>query len=155
MITPDRKIRKAVAAIIHSHGKYLLAQRVKMLTKDRVLVPTVPEWDLVKGGMEFGESSKEAILRELYEETGSKAYTIIKQFPETIDFDFPVHLREKIGFDAQQTTVFLVDFKADIETLQSHDNEIGSYIFVTKEELLQRIILPETQTFIGKHLREI
>ena len=155
MTNPYRKIRYAVAAIIRAHGKYLLAQRMKILTKDGSLVPTVPEWDLVKGGIESGESPRDAMFREIFEEIGSKSHSIIKQFNETIDFDFPEHLREKNGFDSQQTTIFLVEFLGRVSDLHPADSEIGGYALVTKEELLQRIVLPETHAFIEKHLEEI
>lgn len=59
----EQQIRPAVAAaVFNTEGQILLQKR-----KD------VNQWGLISGHVEFGESVEEAILREIKEETGTKA----------------------------------------------------------------------------------
>lgn len=58
----------------------------------------------LKGGVLLSDTdSSSALLRELKEETGSAQYRIIKQFDEKICFEFPSALKEKLGYDSQES----------------------------------------------------
>ena len=56
-------ILPAVAAAIFDRNGNVLLQRRK----------DVDQWGIISGHVEFGESVEEAMLREIYEETGSRA----------------------------------------------------------------------------------
>lgn len=58
----------------------------------------------LKGGVLLSDTdSSSALLRELKEETGSAQYRIIKQSDEKICFEFPSALKEKLGYDSQES----------------------------------------------------
>ena len=65
-------IRRAVGAIVFQKDEVLLVHKVKRSEVNGELDVFQPEWDLPNGGVNEGELLQDAVLRELYEETGSK-----------------------------------------------------------------------------------
>ena len=49
-------------------------------------------WQMPQGGIDKGETAREAALRELREETGASSATIIRQAPRPYRYDLPDHL---------------------------------------------------------------
>ncbi|MBS4196521.1 NUDIX hydrolase [Lederbergia citri] len=143
-------IRRAVGAIVTYGQQFLIIHKVKINTGGRK-VDIKGEWDFVKGGVEDNEDLKQAILRELEEETGSTNYKFIKQFDEKICFEFPSNLRNKIGFDRQETTLFHFEYVSDPRCLKPLDNEIEEIMFVEKEEVLKKLTHMDTKEFFGKY----
>lgn len=141
------RCRKAVGAVVESNNEYLIVHKVKINDgKTRIS----GSWDLVKGGVFPYETKREALSRELMEETGLSNYKIIKEFDEKIVFKFPDSLTDLIGYDLQETTVFHVYIKNKSE-IQLNDPEIDAFKFVTKSELCKIINKKETSAFILKH----
>lgn len=74
-----KQITIVVALIKDEQGRILLAKRHE---------PTVPEihgrWEFVGGGIEFGESPEEAIVREVKEESGLEV-EVVRLFPKIIN----------------------------------------------------------------------
>ena len=62
-MTFKQEILPAVAAILFNEQGDILLQRRKDVNK----------WCILSGHVEFGESISEAVLREIYEETGARA----------------------------------------------------------------------------------
>ncbi|WP_449537659.1 NUDIX hydrolase [Ferdinandcohnia sp. Marseille-Q9671] len=147
-------IRHAVGAIVYKEDSYLLVHKTKIHTRagqERI----AGEWDIVKGGCEAYDSSLHVtILRELTEETGSSQYKIIEQFDEKICFEFPTEIQKKIGFERQETTVFLVEFLGDVHALTPRDEEISDIQFVTKEQAIQTLTHDDTRMFFMKKLSQ-
>ena len=82
------KVRKAVGAIVTMGEDYVLILKTKIHTTEGKK-EIEGEWDFIKGGVEEEDSSfEEAILRELEEETGMKAFSVKKEFEEKISFKF-------------------------------------------------------------------
>lgn len=145
-------IRKAVGAIVFQGEHYLIVHKTNIHTKTGKK-PINGEWDIVKGGVESSdENLNEAILRELKEETGSTQFQIVKPFEEKICFEFPAHVKEKIGFDRQETTVFLVEYIGNQASLQPIDDEISEIQFVEKDQWLQKLTHIDTREFVKKNL---
>jgi putative (di)nucleoside polyphosphate hydrolase len=49
-------------------------------------------WQMPQGGIDEGESPIEAALRELHEETGVDAVSVLVELPEWLDYDLPADL---------------------------------------------------------------
>ncbi len=49
-------------------------------------------WQMPQGGIDPGENPRDAVLRELAEETGITKAEIIAEHPDWIDYDLPAHL---------------------------------------------------------------
>lgn len=147
-------IRKAVGAIVFQGERFLIVHKTNIHTKTGKK-PINGEWDIVKGGVKSSdENLNEAILRELREETGSTQYQIVKPFEEKICFEFPSHIKEKIGYDRQETTVFLVEYIGSQAALQPIDNEISEIQFVEKNQWLHKLTHIDTREFVKKYLLE-
>ena len=74
--------RQAVLAVfIQKDGKILLGKR-----SDNGF------WQFPQGGIDFGESPKEALYREMEEEIGCSLFDIVKQTNSSITYNFPKEL---------------------------------------------------------------
>jgi putative (di)nucleoside polyphosphate hydrolase len=49
-------------------------------------------WQMPQGGIDKGETPREAAVRELYEETGIKSADIVGQIPRWLSYDLPDNL---------------------------------------------------------------
>ncbi|MEH7225325.1 NUDIX hydrolase [Bacillus sp. JJ1566] len=144
-------IRQAVGAIVYKDDQFLLVHKIKIGSEK---IPG--EWDFIKGGIEDNdESAQHALLRELKEETGSTDFLILKQLYEKICFEFPEKLKVKIGYERQETTMFLVECKGDVSGLSPIDEEIAELKFFTKEEVLDKLTHDDTRNFFIKNLSQL
>lgn len=99
-------------------------------------------WQFPQGGIDRGESSDEALFRELEEEIGTKKIDIIAQYPDWISYDFPPHLSAKMTpFSGQIQRYYLVRLHKDaVINLETKHPEFKSYRFVNVDELLETIV---------------
>jgi len=100
-------------------------------------------WQFPQGGIDKGETPKEALMRELQEEIGCNDIEIIAEFPEWITYDFPNVVSKKMyPFKGQTQKYFLVRLKeeAQIDLNAFETPEFEEYEFVTYKELFNRII---------------
>ncbi|MGN7298902.1 NUDIX domain-containing protein [Ferdinandcohnia sp. SAFN-114] len=148
------KIRQAVGAIVSRDNHLLLVHKTKINT--RIGTENIDgEWDFVKGGIEDSDvSPRDAILRELQEETGSTDFLIIKQFDEKIKFKFPEKMKKKIGYDRQETTMFLVEFTGANCDLAPVDKEIADLQFIPEKEVGDKLTHEDTRSFFMKNLSQ-
>lgn len=142
-----QKIRHAVGAIIRQGQEYLLVHKVKVM--DTLEGPkSIPGmWDFPKGGVKPGESPYEAVLREVREETGGERYRIVKQFDESIDFAFDEGARRTIGYDRQETSMFLLEYLGDRFEPGSRDEEIDQVHFFSALEVSRHLAHQETKDY--------
>lgn len=146
-------IRIAVGAVVQSGDRYLLVNKKKIIDTQNGKGIEIDEWDIPKGGVkEQDQSLEEAVLRELYEETGSRSFVLKGKFEEKIVFDFPVELKSIIGFDKQITTMFFAKYDGGGGDLSPIDEEIGEIKFVTEEEFIETVHHRETVEFLKRNI---
>ena len=121
-----KKYRPNVAAIILS-PKY--PEKVEVLVAKRT---DVDAWQFPQGGIDKGENSKEALLRELKEEIGTDEVEIIAEMPEWLSYDFPKMIAKKMyPYDGQIQKYFLVRLKSNAHiNLNTEIPEFQDYKFV-------------------------
>ena len=121
-----KKYRPNVAAVILS-PKY--PEKVEVLVAKR---NDVEAWQFPQGGIDDGESPKEALFRELKEEIGTDKIEIIAQMPEWLSYDFPKMIAKKMyPYDGQKQKYFLVRLKKDAKiNLNTEIPEFDDYKFV-------------------------
>jgi broad specificity phosphatase PhoE/8-oxo-dGTP pyrophosphatase MutT (NUDIX family) len=139
-------VRKAVGAIVYQENKFIIVHKV---LSSYGKSPGV--WDFPKGAVEEGESLEDAVIRELKEETGTDKYLIVRELPEKISFDFSEEIRKKIGFERQETTMFLIEFFGNQDELQPCGKEIDEIMVVESRSLLSKLSHAETVSYIEKH----
>ncbi|SFV57749.1 Adenosine (5')-pentaphospho-(5'')-adenosine pyrophosphohydrolase [hydrothermal vent metagenome] len=99
-------------------------------------------WQFPQGGIDDGETPKEALFRELKEEIGYNDIEIIAEFPEWISYEFPNVISKKMyPFKGQRQKYFLVRLKEDIYIdLNTHTTpEFEEYEFVAYQDLFKKV----------------
>ena len=104
-------IRKAVVGIVFNGERFLVLHRTLGWSG----------WEFPKGGVNAGETEKEAVLREVKEETGLDA-KITKKLPLIIRYDYPDDYRKKYGADKTEQSVFLLRANGKIKLSEEHDD---------------------------------
>ncbi|DAB38160.1 MAG: RNA pyrophosphohydrolase [Sulfuricurvum sp. GWF2_44_89] len=135
-MTEKKFYRPNVAAIIVSHEypeikDIFIAERSDL---DGV-------WQFPQGGIDEGESSEEALFRELGEEIGTKKVEIIAEYPDWIAYDFPSHVAAKMApYAGQKQRYYLVRLKKGaVINLETKHPEFKAYRFVNSDELLTHV----------------
>ena len=131
-----KNYRPNVAAIVLS-ASYPL--KCEVLIASRVDVENA--WQFPQGGIDKGESEKEALFRELKEEIGTNEVDIIAQFPDWVSYDFPPAVANKMTpYDGQRQKYFLVKLKKGAKVnIQTEIPEFSEYKFVQTNKLYEYI----------------
>ena len=114
-MTSDLPYRPCVGImLIDRQGRVFAGKRIDQ---------TVEGWQMPQGGIDEGESPREAALRELMEEAGTDKAEILAELPDWLYYDLPAHL---VGvafhgkFKGQKQKWFLMRFTGQ-------DNDIDLY----------------------------
>ena len=93
-------------------------------------------WELLKGGIQDGETKLKALKREIKEETGLKKYEIIKKTGKIIKYKWPKQFAKDhhIYFGAEHSFYLI---KAKESKIKIDKREHDSYKWVTAEEALK------------------
>jgi putative (di)nucleoside polyphosphate hydrolase len=79
-----KNYRPNVAAIVLSSA---YPSKCEILIASRLDIKDA--WQFPQGGIDEGETAKEALYRELEEEIGTNEVQIIAEFPGWVSYDFP------------------------------------------------------------------
>ena len=99
--------------LVNGRGEVLVARRADM--------PANPAWQMPQGGIDWGETPRQAALRELEEEIGTARAEIVAESREWLTYDFPPQLANRRWggrFRGQRQKWFLMRFTggdADID----------------------------------------
>jgi putative (di)nucleoside polyphosphate hydrolase len=136
-MSSDLPYRPCVGIMLFNpDGKVFVGKRIDQ---------TVESWQMPQGGIDKGETPKEAALRELQEEVGTAKAKIMAEMDGWVTYDLPEHL---IGvalhgkYKGQRQKWFALRFtgqEADID-LTAHDPEFSAYRWVSLEELPDLIV---------------
>jgi putative (di)nucleoside polyphosphate hydrolase len=133
----EKRYRPNVAAIIVS-CEYPLSCSIFVASRRDI----EGAWQFPQGGIDEGESPKEALFRELKEEIGTKKVEIIAEYPEWLSYDFPQKIAKRMyQYDGQMQKYFLVRLKKSARiNLNTKHPEFTEYKFVNFNEVLDSII---------------
>ena len=129
--------------LLNREGKVFVGKRIDQ---------TVEGWQMPQGGIDKGETPKQAVMRELLEETGIDKAEIIAEMDDWVTYDLPQHL---IGvafhgkYKGQKQKWFALRFTgedADIN-LTAHEPEFSSCQWVEIDRLAGLIVPFKRDTY--------
>ena len=111
-------------------------------------------WQMPQGGIDHGETPREAALRELSEETGinSARIEVLRESQVWHDYDLPRTLIPKLWdgrFRGQSQRWFALRFDGpDSEVnIDTHEPEFRSWAWMSRDELVQKIVPFKRDTY--------
>jgi putative (di)nucleoside polyphosphate hydrolase len=132
MSDSDLPYRPCVGIMLFNNdGKVFVGKRIDQ---------TVEGWQMPQGGIDKGETPRQAALRELLEEIGTDKAEIIGEMDDWVTYDLPPHLvgvafRGK--YKGQRQKWFALRFTgkdSDID-LTAHEPEFSSFQWVSLDAL--------------------
>ncbi|MFK2821715.1 RNA pyrophosphohydrolase [Arcobacter sp. YIC-80] len=132
----EKNFRPNVAAIVLS-AKY--PQTCEIFIASRTDVDNA--WQFPQGGIDDGESAKEALFRELEEEIGTRDVEIIAEYPKWVSYEFPPAIAKKMQpYDGQIQKYFLVKLKKGAKIdINTEIPEFSEYKFVPTKNIYDYI----------------
>jgi putative (di)nucleoside polyphosphate hydrolase len=133
----NKNYRPNVAAIVLS-AKYPLKCEIFIASRTDV----ENAWQFPQGGIDEGETVKQALYRELEEEIGTSDVEIIAQYPQWVSYDFPPAIAKKMQpYDGQIQKYYLVKLKpgAKVNINTHHTPEFSEYKFVPTNSIYEYI----------------
>ncbi len=144
------KLRPAVGAFVRNkEGKYLLVE-----TRAKVGNVVEKYWDIPKGGLEKGETFKQALKRELKEELNIDKLGEVKKLNLSFCFKFPVEIKRRVGYDGEKVELFFVQFLGKKSDIRIDNEETIKFIFVNEKEFLKRVSFETTKQAFKKFLKK-
>ena len=131
--------------LINDSGLVLVARRADM--------PRAPAWQMPQGGIDWQETPREAAMRELEEEIGTRRAEILAESRDWLTYDFPPEITGRVWggrFRGQRQKWFLMRFTgcdADIDLASEHP-EFDAWRWVEPEELPGLIVAFKRQLYI-------
>lgn len=137
-MSETRPYRKGVGAVLfNAEGRVFAARRID--TPGQV-------WQFPQGGIDDGESPRQAVLRELAEETGTAKAEIIAESTAWFSYDLPPELRDKVWsgrYRGQEQLWFALRFlgdDGDIDLDAGGDAEFCQWKWARLEDLPGQIV---------------
>ncbi len=110
-------------------------------------IDTPEAWQMPQGGIDEGETPKEAALRELEEEIGvtPNDITVLRQTPNWVTYDLPDHLLGKVWggkYKGQKQHWFLMRLNAEDSAIniETTHPEFSHWKWTTAEALIAEIV---------------
>ena len=148
-----KNFRPNVAAIILS-SKY--PQKCEIFIASRIDISNA--WQFPQGGIDDGESIKEALFRELEEEIGTRDVEIIAEYPTWVSYEFPPIIAQKMyPYDGQKQKYYLVKLKKGAKiNINTETPEFSEYKFVSSKEIYEQITFFKRTVYkqVLKHFKQ-
>ena len=140
MTNPDddpRPYRPGVGALLlNGAGRVWVGERIRR-TGQQMEYP----WQLPQGGLDEGEDPRDAVIRELEEETGTAKAEIIGETPDWLTYDLPADVRDRVWkgrFRGQCQKWYALRFlgqDGDFDLNTHHKPEFSSWRWAPMAEL--------------------
>ncbi len=134
-------------------GIMLLNRQGEVFVARRIDMPTMSAWQMPQGGIDPGETPRQAALRELREEIGTDKAEIIAESVGWLQYDLPADLAGGIWggrYRGQRQKWFVMRFTGadgDIDLATDHP-EFDAWQWVAPEQLPELIVPFKRQLYI-------
>lgn len=112
----------------------LIVKDDKVLLVERADEPG--HWQLPQGGIDRGEEPRGAFFREMKEEIGIDALSIISHIPRFFRYVWPKINQLMQGYRGQRQDLFIAEFKGEDEDIKLDQDELVSFRWVSRDEAL-------------------
>ena len=127
--------RKNVVAMINNHKKQVLV--VSPWWSKR------KQWQFPQGGVDKGESSEEAIKREMLEELGTDKFKITQHKQNANRYEWPWSYRLIRGYKGQKQDLYIMKFTGTDKDIDiEKQGELSAWKWVDRERLLYELATP-------------
>lgn len=131
-----KNYRRNVAAVIVSSS---YPNEKKVFVAERNDISGM--WQFPQGGIDAGETSEEALFRELEEEIGTSEIEVIGEYPDWVSYDFPKHIAKKMHpYCGQTQRYYLVRLKDErLVNLETKHPEFKDHKYIEVETVLEMV----------------
>lgn len=132
----DKPYRPCVGIMLtDGSGRVFFARRID----------TANAWQMPQGGIDDGETPRDAALRELKEETGTDDAVILAESSDWLKYDLPPELASRMWKgryrgQAQKWFAFRFTGQDDAFDLTAHEQEFDTWRWATPAEILEEIV---------------
>ena len=135
--------------LLNRRGEAFVGNRIDM---------TGDNWQMPQGGIDEGESPREAALRELEEEVGTRKVNIVAESAEWYRYDFPVSVSHSIWdgrYRGQAQRWFVMRFTGEDSDIRlgRHKAEFSAWKWVALS-CLETLIVPFKRDVYRQVIRE-
>jgi putative (di)nucleoside polyphosphate hydrolase len=134
-------------------GIMLLNRRGEAFVARRIDMPLIAAWQMPQGGIDAGETPRQAALRELREEIGTDKAEILGESAGWLHYDLPPDIAGEVWggrYRGQRQKWFVMRFTgsdADIDLATEHP-EFDDWRWVAPERLPELIVPFKRQLYI-------
>ncbi|MGH7045223.1 MAG: RNA pyrophosphohydrolase [Stellaceae bacterium] len=134
-------------------GIMLLNGQGQVLVARRADIPATPAWQMPQGGIDPGETPRQAAMRELAEEIGTGKAEIVAESRDWLTYDLPAAVAATLWggrYRGQCQKWFMMRFNgcdADIELASEHA-EFDAWRWVALDELPELIVSFKRQLYL-------
>lgn len=124
MMEDTMEFRKNVSAIVMWKGKVLITKK-----------PNRDSWQFPQGGIENGETPREAILRELHEELNVTKSAVIGESKFVHQYDWPLEKQKQSGLQGIRQGIYYIQLQEDPKNLKVDSRELEKFDWIEPEKV--------------------
>lgn len=132
--------------LLNKDKQVWIGKRDQRLLTDAHLYEKKHLWQLPQGGIDEDESPRDALTRELLEETGIQNFMVLAEHPNWLSYELPDHLIGKAlkgNFRGQKQKWFAAQFLGDDKEINLHTHcepEFTQWRWCAPQELLDLVV---------------
>jgi putative (di)nucleoside polyphosphate hydrolase len=137
-------------------GLLIINEKLEAFIGKRRDTKAADAWQMPQGGIDEGETPKEAAIRELAEETGITSVEIVAETEQWFRYEIPAYIATKLWggkYIGQEQKWFLLKFKGkeseiNLESYTEERSEFSEWKWCKLEELADHVVFFKRNLYI-------